>query len=286
MDKPWLKNLARAFGILCAVISLGVLAYILATGDWKAIATQFGIAAFVGATLVYTLGTFALALGWQRAFSGLPSRRLHAIYGRSSLGKYLPGNVGHFVLRQTELGRLDIPQTRIAGISLEEILSQISAALFIAGGATLLADGNGPIAALAQRWDITPWLTALAVAALLAALALPALLMWRGHFSPMRYIIRLAWAITFEGAGFLLLAQLVDTQTAFSAIGVFTLSWLGGFVAFGAPGGIGVREALITALLSGLVGASPAAALAVVLRLACVTGDALFAALTHIAKDR
>jgi hypothetical protein len=50
-------------------------------------------------------------------------------------------------------------------------------------------------------------------------------------------------------------------------IGVFALAWLAGLVAFFAPGGIGVREAVIAALLAGRLGQADAIVLAATSRI-------------------
>jgi glycosyltransferase 2 family protein len=51
------------------------------------------------------------------------------------------------------------------------------------------------------------------------------------------------------------------------AIGVFTCSYLVGFVALFAPGGLGPRESVFLLLLAGDIGLKPAAALALASRL-------------------
>ena len=56
-------------------------------------------------------------------------------------------------------------------------------------------------------------------------------------------------------------------------IGVFALAWLAGLVAFFAPGGIGVREAVIAALLAGRLGQADAIVLAATSRIILSTVD-------------
>jgi hypothetical protein len=51
------------------------------------------------------------------------------------------------------------------------------------------------------------------------------------------------------------------------AIGVFTCSYLVGFIALFAPGGLGPRESVFLLLLAGDIGLKPAAALALASRL-------------------
>jgi uncharacterized membrane protein YbhN (UPF0104 family) len=58
-------------------------------------------------------------------------------------------------------------------------------------------------------------------------------------------------------------------------LGAYTFAWLVGFVVPFAPSGLGVREATLIALLAPVLGAAPATALTVGLRLANVAGDFL-----------
>ncbi len=58
-------------------------------------------------------------------------------------------------------------------------------------------------------------------------------------------------------------------------LGAYTFAWLVGFVVPFAPSGLGVREATMIALLAPVLGAAPATALTVGIRLANVAGDFL-----------
>jgi hypothetical protein len=59
------------------------------------------------------------------------------------------------------------------------------------------------------------------------------------------------------------------------AIGVFTCSYLAGFVALFAPGGLGPRESVFLLMLTGDIGLKPAAALALASRLLLTTTEVL-----------
>jgi uncharacterized membrane protein YbhN (UPF0104 family) len=61
-------------------------------------------------------------------------------------------------------------------------------------------------------------------------------------------------------------------------IGVFALAWLAGVVAFFAPGGIGVREAVIAALLTSRLGPADAIVLAATSRIVLSAIDIVAAA--------
>ena len=57
--------------------------------------------------------------------------------------------------------------------------------------------------------------------------------------------------------------------------GIFAVAWIAGFVTPGAPGGLGVREAILVASLGPLYGEGTAVALALTLRAVTTAGDGL-----------
>jgi hypothetical protein len=59
-------------------------------------------------------------------------------------------------------------------------------------------------------------------------------------------------------------------------ITIFSCSWIAGYVTPGAPGGIGVREAIIIFSLAGLVGEAQATLVALLFRCITVGGDVIF----------
>jgi hypothetical protein len=60
-----------------------------------------------------------------------------------------------------------------------------------------------------------------------------------------------------------------------TVLGVFSLSWIAGFLAPGAPGGLGVRETVIVLMLGSAVGEGPALGAALLLRMVTAAGDVL-----------
>ena len=56
-------------------------------------------------------------------------------------------------------------------------------------------------------------------------------------------------------------------------IGTYSLSWIAGFIVPGAPGGIGIREAVITLLLAGIIPVSDALLAALIFRFVNIIGD-------------
>lgn len=82
------------------------------------------------------------------------------------------------------------------------------------------------------------------------------------------------------GIGLWLVALSLSGHTAGEAgpvffIGAFAASWVLGFLAPGAPAGLGVREALLAVWFGGVLAPADAVALIVMLRIATTFGDLL-----------
>jgi uncharacterized membrane protein YbhN (UPF0104 family) len=55
---------------------------------------------------------------------------------------------------------------------------------------------------------------------------------------------------------------------------LFSLAWVAGYLTPGAPGGLGIREAMMVLLLPPVVGTGAAVGLGITLRIATTVGDA------------
>jgi glycosyltransferase 2 family protein len=69
-------------------------------------------------------------------------------------------------------------------------------------------------------------------------------------------------------------------------IGAYSIAWVVGFITPGASGGIGVREAVLVALLAPLTSQANALVLAIILRLITILVDLLLFALTYLFRKR
>ena len=201
----------------------------------------------------------------------------------TQLGKYLPGGIWHFA------GKFGA--YRLGGLSAKKSTQALvleTAWLFSASGAAgvaLLAASSGDLACRLARF--------LCGRGVLAAIAIGLPLAWAaglwlfewlffgkqavrgGDF--LRALFELAaiwllfgisfWLVFPAGSGYL--AQIT---------GAFSLGWLAGYAAFFAPGGIGVREALLAVLLSAYFSPAEAAIYAAVHRLLWVLAEIMLGA--------
>jgi glycosyltransferase 2 family protein len=251
-------------------------------------------AAVVVGALVYGIAGFLLSSAWHQLLGGggvtAPLRCHHAVYGRTQIAKYLPGNVFHLVGRQVMGRQLGHGQGRLALASLLEagLLVLVAAALSLP---------------LAWRWldQEMLWIGACA-APVLALLAAPWVrrrhesALWRDGAAADRdragAVLRLLRAAAIYALFFLVVAAifwmlaLSVNESGRPAIGfagsvtVVALAWLAGFVTPGASAGIGVREAMLIAALEGTLGAPANTLIALALRLVTIGGDVVFLAVS------
>jgi|GWRWMinimDraft_9_1066018.scaffolds.fasta_scaffold00010_29 uncharacterized membrane protein YbhN (UPF0104 family) len=212
-------------------------------------------------------------------------------HGRTNIAKYLPGNIFHFVGRQMIAKSFGWSQATVGISSLIETgLVALGAGLSI-----LLFACVSDIAPVSKLW---PGINPLA---LLAAAVIGIAILWLicAHAVRIPLLARYASAThiyNFSRSINPLLALLVFTffflagGTIFWSLKAaltgglpwhliasmgfaYSASWLIGNVSPGAPGGIGVREAMLVLLLGGIISEAEALMLAAGMRIVTIFGD-------------
>jgi uncharacterized membrane protein YbhN (UPF0104 family) len=253
--------------------------------------------------LAAVLGLMATMLSWRTIVSDLGSRlslrSASRIFFAGQLGKYVPGSVWPVVM-QMELGvQFNVPRA----VSVAATMVQIG--LTVGTGALLIILVL-PFILRGAPEDIVYWLPALAV--LLVVFLHPRFAnpMLKTAFKAVKiewldYVLSgrsIVMASVWQMAAWILFAVPViflsrdlgspDLRIVAVGLGAFTMSWIAGFLVVIAPAGAGVREGVMTAILSILI--SPAAALTVALvsRLIMTAADVLVggAAVALIGRDR
>ncbi len=188
------------------------------------------------------------------------------VYLQTNIAKYLPGNIWHFYGRISAATKRGIPtEIAIVSVLLEPLLMAIAALLLALIGVQQILSAYGwlaqliPIVGLGLGLAIVHPRFLNPLIGYLAKLKQKAVGASQPMTLPMkRYPIKpLLGEIGFLGLrslGFILtflaIVPLPASQFAI-VIGAFGLAWLTGFVIPGLPGGIGVFEAIMVALLSG-----------------------------------
>jgi glycosyltransferase 2 family protein len=260
-DKPS----ARISGRLLAV-ALVVLLALRLWQLWRRDPVDFGQldgGVFAAAVIASVAAVSAYGFVWPYLLRRLGTPAPFSWIGlffKSQLGKYLPGSVWQYA------GRVGLARNR--GVPIQRALVSCFAEIAFSA-----------VAAAAAASLILGWVaTAAAFAGLGALLALGSVLRERVTgpnvlpalaAAPGAIVLYLVvWGL--YGLAFWTTARALFAIPASDIpryIGIFALAWLVGLVAFFAPGGIGVREAVIAALLTGRLGQADAIVLAATSRI-------------------
>jgi hypothetical protein len=240
---------------------------------------------FVG-SIFYALFYYLLCFGWLLFVRILNKEKsildILYIYTRCSIGKYFPGNVGHYVGRQFIASRIGISQKVIAFASMLEIICQITSAVIICAWIDL------PIAP-----PVSPVIS-LFVAILILAVAPYIILKIIGSstvnlnknisiYSLWKTICSVCVLdlLFFISSGcifyvFVINSQSVSSVDFMTVISIYTAAWFLGIATPGAPAGIGVREAVMTAMLAKFLSEPDALSVAILFRATTTLGDLFF----------
>jgi glycosyltransferase 2 family protein len=242
-------------------------------------------AAVFAACALYAVSHLSTGLAWPAALAQLGSplalRWALPIGLVAQAGKYLPGNVAHYFGRAALARSAGIP-LRASGLSVAVELAAVGIAAALVVGAALLFD-PALLRSLPSQAGSTAVLPVLACGLGLAAVA--AWLVRRGGRIQLVAMSAACLAISFALSGlsfFLLFEALGGTGLGpATAIGAFALAWAAGFVLPGAPAGLGIREAVLVALVAPLGGAGPAIAAILLHRLLTALVDGAAAAVGY-----
>lgn len=280
---------------LGTLISIGALAFFI----WminKSISTQ-DISTYIVAnwlnilmsTLVYSVAWIPISIAWvitarQCEINAKVPVLLNILY-ISQAAKYLPGNIGQYIGRIYLASRSGIklkPITLSMAIEVAAILTAcaiLTSAIFLLN---LTVDNK-----LTVHW-FYEWIikyTGLAITFL--ALGLFSFVIYTKKILFKQKLIGFS-SITglmiitiscFALSNVIIVSNMLNEINFTIILGIFSavvVSWFAGFITPGAPAGIGIREVVFFALLSGVITESSLLLAAVIFRLVTVIGD-LFA---------
>lgn len=308
-----MKRLYRTIGVSAVFIVTAFFVWYVVRSlngqNLSAYATPRAVLGIVLAAILWSLGVPLLALAWRGMLVGVGVhkswRELFAILGITQFAKYVPGNVAQYVGRVGMSLTRGIPARPLAVTLILETLLVIAAAAATCVTAGVLSR-IGLATLQAHGWQLL-LVTVLVVAAIIGLFALrrfaPAMLRRLApRYAPtldgalLPTLSRMACAFVLygtiyvaAGAGLILLARFLLPDAPLDywlLISVFALAWVVGFVTPGAPGGLGVREALMVLMLTPLYTAASASVLVIALRIATTLGDVfvLFAGFLSLPK--
>lgn len=222
---------------------------------------------------VYGCAGGILAKGWGCLLAHYgespPLSWVFRVYGRSQLGKYIPGNVFHLAGRQGMAMAAGIPGWVL-----------IKATLFELGLVTLA----GVLFSALVVPVVLPWLPVWSGGAAFLVLAACVVFVLSRLYSPA-FSFSLCWYGAFLGVAGLLFVLLLVYVLEVSGIsfsdwpllcGAYVVALVVGMVAPGVPAGVGVREVVLLSLLGGMVSEGDLLVAVLMGRVVSVVGDMFF----------
>lgn len=292
------RVLGVAAGLVVTALFVWYVVRSLRGHDLTVYATPRAALGIVLAALLWSTGAPLLALAWRGLLDGLGVRRswreLFAIVGITQFAKYVPGNIAQYVGRVGMSLARGIRARPLSVTLILETLLVIAAAVVMGVGTGLLSDvGLDAVRDHGAQLALIALLIVLAIVGLFVFRRMAPALLRRlapkytpaleGALLPPQANIGRAFVLycgmyVAMGFGLILLTHFLLPRAPHDywlLIAVFALAWVVGFVTPGAPGGLGVREALMVLMLAPVYTAASASVLVIALRIATTLGDVL-----------
>jgi glycosyltransferase 2 family protein len=272
--------------------------------DWSmetVVAATIAISVYAAAIVIWSFG-WAILLQGLGEKTGMLSA--FTIIGISQITKYIPGNIAHHVGRVVLAKHDGLSTSRVASSMVLEFFLLVAASASCA----IIALAVSGASVLYSQYDLNA-ITILAV--VIVAIGIPAGVVTAlkvkkpaflfdhlpvDHLKPpglLTSIINFATHFAnflLQGAVIVILGAGVfefEVANYWLSVGVFSLAWLAGFIAPGAPAGLGVRDAILIAGLSLVYPTGDAIAVAATHRVVTVIGDVvIFAGALALRRTR
>ncbi len=236
-----------------------------------------------------------LATGWRYMLellhgSSLPKWRIIGIYTKTQIYKYIPSNLMHVIARIYFATKLGPSKTNVVQSYFLEIVFMVLIGLIIV--LTTVYTGSFTLSdelilkfktALAGGGKVFSYGILIFGVVAIAFYLVKALRNYKSAFSSdnLMRIFKLFILLVcfFFGMGcveYFVFSGLLGMDIGFLyVVSLFTITWLGMFIIPGAPGGIGIREFIVIALLSPIYGPDDPTIGILIFRVITVLGDAL-----------
>lgn len=219
------------------------------------------------------------------------------IYCKSNLYKYLPGNIFHYVGRNQIAINEGASHGAVIAATIAEILLLTLAAVITA----ITFAGQYAVSLLLDSFTIKVILILLI---LIVLVILAAIILYKvnsrvrewvigntNQINRIRFTIAIkfimAYIINFILNGVMFIMVLysiggeISNNLIVPVIGMYTLSWIIGFVTPGVPAGLGIREVIMSAMLIGVVDPELVIIAVVLYRIVTIMGDVVAFIIAH-----
>jgi hypothetical protein len=254
--------------------------------DWKVFTIVILAGVLIKMMTVFVMGD--AWTGWLRLLGNQTVDRRAAMcaYVKANIGKYLPGNVMHYVERNLFAANLGISQKKMAASSVIEVIGLVGISLLIA----VVFSFDYLIGLLSRiLGDYMKLLPAAICVCVCIGLLVLFILRKKlhefvkecgiGRFVETFLAAVVKYAVVLVGLGVIMVLLFgymggeLNARNTMLIISGYIIAWVLGFIIPGASGGIGVRELAITTLLGAVVGQELILTLSVVHRLITIIGD-------------
>lgn len=300
MQKQSMERMKKAGKIIGKIISILSIVFIIyaiwklgfdfqSIHNWYLFLAVSLICVIVKCATVYSSG-LAWAL-WLRFFAGrsIDRREAVCVYAKANIGKYLPGNVMHYVERNLFATNLGISQKKLAVSTICEVIGLVGVAFLLAVSVSAGQLAESIRLIFGESYvRIILGIIALGIVMVLAAVFFlrKKITAQLREYSLKEFGKTLAETMVLYGIVLIALGLIMVALYAYMGgeitwnngsliVSGYVIAWVLGFVIPGASGGIGVRELVITVLLGSVVGPETVLTLSVIHRLITIVGDFL-----------
>ncbi len=289
-----IKKYLKYIGNLVTVVSIAFVIYAVfkLKIDFEKLANPGAVLILCIGALGVTFTVYFLAYAWKNTLDYLSGRKnsyrdVAFVYGKANIGKYLPGNVMHYVERNLFAAKIGLNQLDLAISSIIEVIGIIIVALVFSA-----VCAHEELLQAVVRYVKPMYAVILAVLGLLVITAAfiicrksqrvrnmaKRLTGWKFFKVFVWNLIVYAVVLAILGGILVLVCGFIydveiDGTGAAAIITYYMLAWVLGFIVPGAPGGIGVREAILVLLLSPVIGDTVTLSAALIHRLISIIGD-------------
>ena len=295
--RTWISRRLRPLLAVSAVLGLAWAGWsqreAIASFDWSIDRGRLALAVGLFAVAPLLQG-LTFALGLRRIGADGPAGALVRMWARSFLLRYEPSGVVGFAYRVTARERVGASTAQVVTVTGYEQLAVVVAGAAAAMAGFLGAGVHPPL--LADVLFAAALVTAVAAVVggsvsggwlhdRLQARGIETAGPLRGRTLALMVALDAAgWVAT--GLGAWALARALGASAGLDApllLGAFALAWLLGVLVPLAPGGLGLREGSLILTLGAAIGAAPATALALALRLVSFAGELVAIAIAELA---
>ena len=284
-----LRGLIAGHGRRLVVVGVASSLVIAVVLQWHAIETfdwRLSWLPFIGAVCLFSLGPLAGGTSFWLILRDLsPTARFGTsiwVWERSFAARYVPSGALTVAVRMVERERLGASRGQMLSATAYEHVVAVAAAAAVSLAAFAAAGRKPPLAAVVvllcvlavavPAQPVARWWGRRRPAGRVAHSVLPR----TGVLLSATVLSACSWLVAGVAAWVFVTSVSAGAAPSFGyLLGAYTFAWLVGFIVPFAPSGLGVREATLIALLAPVVGAAPATALTVGLRLANLAGDFL-----------